>query len=275
MNKKRLSELLRFAAVTLLTLIALTPILWTILSTLRPTELLIRGSLFPYLSELTFKNYRLIMEKSYLLAYMYNSFLYSSLSALASTVVGVAGGYGLSRFVFPGHKFILNMFIVIMMIPILVVLVPLYFILAKAGFLSPTALIIIYAAGNVPFSVWVNKTYIDSIPEQIDEAACIDGSGKLQNLWHLILPLALPGYMSTLIIVFVNGWNELVYASVLLTRFQWKPITTGMLGLLGQYGNNWGAMNTAAFLSCLPALVVFFLLQRYFIGGIVAGAIKE
>jgi multiple sugar transport system permease protein len=121
----------------------------------------------------------------------------------------------------------------------------------------------------------VNKTYVDTIPEQIDEAACIDGSSKLQSLWHMIIPLALPGYVSVFIIVFVNGWNELVFASVLLTRMQWKPITTGILGLLGQYGNNWGALNTAAFLSCLPVLAVFFLLQRYFVGGIVAGAVKE
>ncbi len=274
MNKK-LSGAVRFAVVALLTLIALTPILWTILSTLRPSELLIRGSLLPRLSEFTLKNYQQIIEKSYLFNFMYNSFLYSSLSALAATAVGVAGGYGLSRFVFPGSKLIMNLFILIMMIPILIVLVPLYFILVKAGFLSPTALTIIYVAGNVPFSVWVNKTYIDTIPEQIDEAACIDGSGKLQSLWHMIIPLAMPGYVSVFIIVFINGWNELVFASVLLTRMQWKPITTGILSLLGQYGNNWGALNTAAFLSCLPVLAVFFLLQRYFVGGIVAGAVKE
>jgi multiple sugar transport system permease protein len=201
--------------------------------------------------------------------------MYSSFSAVICVAFGVLAGYSLSRYKLPGKKLILTGFIVVMMIPALVLLVPLYFMLARINFVNRAALITIYAAGSIPFSVWLNKTYIDSIPHELDEAAYIDGCTKLKSLLHIILPLAMPGCFSSLIIIFVSAWNELIFAMTFLDRMEYRPITSGIIGAIGQYGNQLYKMNTFAIIACIPILLLFFFFQRYILGGLVAGAVKE
>jgi ABC-type glycerol-3-phosphate transport system permease component len=264
----------KYAALSIISFITLTPLVWTLLSTLRYGVVQNR-SFFPSLSELTLKNYIEIFQDGMVFIYIRNSLMYGGLSAALCVFIGLMAGFSLSRYKLPGKKIILTGFILIMMIPVLVLLVPLYFMFAKLNFLNRAALIIIYAAGNTPFCVWLNKTYIDSIPRELDEAAYLDGCTKLQTLKHIIFPLSLPASFSTLIIIFVNGWNELIFALIFLDRVQFRPITSGILGSLGRYVNEVYKMNSFAIIACVPILILFFVFQRYIMGGLTAGAVKE
>jgi ABC-type glycerol-3-phosphate transport system permease component len=232
-------------------------------------------SFFSSPNELTLKNYIELFQDGMVFIYIKNSLMYGGFSAVLCVFIGLMAGFSLSRYNIPGKKIILTGFILIMMIPVLVLLVPLYFMFAKLNFLNRAALIIIYAAGNTPFCVWINKAYIDSIPRELDEAAYLDGCTKLKTLKHIIFPLSLPASFSTLIIIFVNGWNELIFALIFLDRIQFRPITSGILGSMGRYGNMVYKMNSFAIIACVPILVLFFFFQRYIMGGLVAGAVKE
>ena len=161
-----------------------------------------------------------------------------------------------------------------MMIPALVVMVPLYMAFSKLKLLNPTGLVMIYAAGNVPFCMWLIKAFIDTIPREIDEAAYIDGCTKFMTLRHIALPLSRAGLASAFIIVFVNSWNELMYAETFLNNIWLKPVTSGILLWKGSHGTDWAGLNTAAIFACVPILCIFFLLQDYFVNGLVAGSIK-
>ena len=264
----------KYTALMIISFITLTPLLWTLLSTLRYGWVQ-NKSFFPSLSELTLANYIELFQEGMVFTHIKNSLMYGGYSAILCVFIGLLAGFSLSRFDLPGRKIILNGFILTMMIPVLVLLVPLYFVFAKLNFLNRTALILVYTAGNTPFCVWLNKAYIDSIPRELDEAAYLDGCTKLQTLKHIIFPLSLPASFSTLIIIFVNGWNELVYALLFLDRMQYRPITSGILGSLGRYGNEVYKMNSLAIIACVPILILFFFFQRYIMGGLVAGAVKE
>jgi multiple sugar transport system permease protein len=274
MKRKHTILLCKYAVLVIITIITLTPIFWTALSTLR-TGIATNRSFFPSINEISLKNYVDLFNERNVFRFIKNSLMYSSFSAVICVALGVLAGYSLSRYKLPGKKLILTGFIVVMMIPALVLLVPLYFMLARINFVNRAALITIYVAGSIPFSVWLNKVYIDSIPHELDEAAYIDGCTKLKSLLHIILPLAMPGCFSSLIIIFVNAWNELIFAMTFLDRMEYRPITSGIIGAMGQYNNQWFKMNTFAIIACIPILLLFFFFQRYILGGLVAGAVKE
>lgn len=274
-TRKKIALIARYIALVIVTILMLTPIVWTLISTLRPSNDLIMGSFLPKLSDFTLESYITVLENGDFFTYMGNSVYYAGGSALICALFSLLGAYSLSRFDYPGRKVLQLAIVYIMMIPVLMVLVPLYFIFSKMSALKPSSIVIIYAAGNIPFCMWLCKTYLDGIPKELDQAAAIDGCGRLKCLLHVITPLAVPCIISGVIIVFVNGWNESIYASVFLARNDWKPVTAGILSLgTGKYANNWGALNTCSIIACLPVMVLFFALQRYFIGGMVAGAIK-
>ena len=264
----------KYIALIIISLITLSPLLWTLLSTLR-YGIFQNKSFFPSLNEITFKNYIELFREGMVLPYIRNSLMYGGFSAILCVFIGILAGFSLSRFDLPGKKIILTGFTSTMMIPGLVLLVPLYFVFAKLNFLNRASLILVYAAGNTPFCVWLNKAYIDSIPRELDEAAYIDGCTKIDTLKHIILPLSLPASISTLILIFVGGWNELIFALLFLDRVQYRPITSGILGSLGRYGNQVYKMNSFAIVACVPILILFFIFQRYIMGGLTAGAIKE
>jgi len=250
------------------------PILWTLQSTLRPWGEVLGGPLLPSLESLTLQNYIDVFRRGQIFTFLRNSTMYGGFSAILCATISLLAGYSLSRFDLPGKKYILSSFVFVMMIPVLVVLVPIYFMLVTINFANRVALVLIYAAGNTPLVVWLSKTYIDSIPKDLDEAAHLDGCNKYQTLRYIIFPLATPVFISAIIIVFVNGWSELMYAMIILDRVAFRPITSGILGALGQYGNQWDMLNTMAMLASLPVLILFLFLQRYFIGGIVSGSVK-
>ena len=264
----------KYIILAIIGFITLTPLLWTLLSTLRYGRVQ-NKAFFPSLNEITLDNYIELFQDGMVFTYIRNSLMYGGLSAILCVFIGLLAGFSLSRFNLPGKKIILNGFILTMMIPVLVLLVPLYYVFAKLDFLNRTALILVYAAGNTPFCVWLNKAYIDSIPRELDEAAYLDGCTKILTLKHIIFPLSLPASFSTLIIIFVNGWNELIFALLFLDRVQYRPITSGILGSLGRYGNEVYKMNSMAIIACVPILLLFFFFQRYIMGGLVAGAVKE
>jgi arabinogalactan oligomer / maltooligosaccharide transport system permease protein len=205
--------------------------------------------------------------------------LNSIVAALATTVVGVAlsctAAYALSRFRFPGRKAGLTAFLVVQMFPATLLLMPLYVILDRLGLLNSIAgLVLVYATTAIPFCVWTLKGYFDSLPRELEEAARIDGASPWMIFRRIILPLARPGIAVTALFSFMTAWNEFIMASTFMTDESRYTLPVLIQSSVGQFSADYGLFAAGAVVTSVPVMIAFYVLQRYLVGGLTAGAVK-
>ncbi len=203
----------------------------------------------------------------------------SLIVALATTVVGVAlsctAAYALSRFRFPGRKTGLTMFLVVQMFPATLLLIPLYVVLNKLGLLNSVAgLVLVYATTAIPFCVWTLKGYFDSLPRELEEAARIDGASPWMIFRKIILPLARPGIAVTALFSFMTAWNEFIMASTFMTNQARYTLPVLIQQSVTEFSADWGMFAAGAVVTSIPVMIAFYVLQRYLVGGLTAGAVK-
>jgi arabinogalactan oligomer/maltooligosaccharide transport system permease protein len=205
--------------------------------------------------------------------------LSSIVVAIATTVVGIAlactAAYSLSRFEFPGRRSTLTMFLVVQMFPASLLMIPLYVLLHRLGLLnSLTGLVLVYSTTAIPFCVWTLKGYFDSLPKELLEAARVDGAGPLKIFWSIVLPLARPGIAVTALFSFMTAWNEFIMASTFLTDDDKYTLPVLIQSSVGQFSADWGKFAAGAIVTSVPVMAVFYVLQKYLVGGLTAGAVK-
>ena len=161
------------------------------------------------------------------------------------------------------------------MFPCVILAMPLFLLLSDYRLIDTLwALLVTYLTFALAFSVWMLKGYFDGIPREIEEAALIDGANRLQVLWQIVLRLATPGIVTVAVFTFLLAWNEFFFAYIFLVSEDTLTLTLGLFTFVGQYTTEWGYIMAAGVLTCLPALVFFFLLQRALTRGLIAGAMK-
>ncbi len=138
-----------------------------------------------------------------------------------------------------------------------------------------TGLLVVYASFSIPFCTWMMYGYFKSIPTGLDEAARVDGSSALYTFYKIILPIAIPGLVATIIYAFLQNWNEYMFASVLMSADEKKTITYAISTMADAYKIQWNYLMCAAMISSVPTLAVFVVMQKYLIAGMTAGAVKE
>ncbi|MEO8842447.1 MAG: sugar ABC transporter permease [Kofleriaceae bacterium] len=205
--------------------------------------------------------------------------LNSVVIALATTVVGVflscTAAYALSRFRFPGRKAGLTTFVVVQMFPATLLIMPLYVVLDKLGLLnSISGLVLVYSTTAIPFCVWTLKGYFDSLPRELEEAARIDGASPWLIFRRIILPLAKPGLAVTGLFSFMTAWNEFILASTFMTSESRYTLPVLIQSSVGQFSTQYGIFAAGAIVTSVPVMAVFYVLQKYLVGGLTAGAVK-
>ncbi len=205
--------------------------------------------------------------------------LNSLIVALSTTIVGVilscTAAYALSRFRFPGRKVGLTTFLVVQMFPATLLLLPLYVILDKLGLLnSLVGLVLVYSTTAIPFCVWTLKGYFDTLPRELEEAARIDGASTWMIFRKIILPLARPGIAVTALFSFMTAWNEFIMASTFMTDESKYTLPVLIQSSVGQFSADWGLFAAGAVVTSIPVMVAFYVLQKYLVGGLTAGAVK-
>jgi arabinogalactan oligomer / maltooligosaccharide transport system permease protein len=203
----------------------------------------------------------------------------SLIVALLTTVVGVAlsctAAYALSRFRFPGRKTGLTMFLVVQMFPATLLMIPLYVVLNKLGLLnSLVGLVMVYATTAIPFCVWTLKGYFDSLPKELEEAARIDGASPWLVFRKIMLPLARPGIAVTALFSFMTAWNEFIMASTFMTNQNRYTLPVLIQQTVTEYSADWGMFAAGAVVTSIPVMIAFYVLQKYLVGGLTAGAVK-
>jgi len=206
-------------------------------------------------------------------------FANSLVVAGGTTVVGVllaaTAGYAVSRFRFPGHRPLMWMFLVTQMFPMAILIAPIYTILVRLGLIDTLpALVLANCTISVPFCAWMLKGYFDTVPVEIDEAGRMDGLTPFGTFWRLVLPLARPGLAVTAFYSFLTAWGEVAYASRFVTSQQRYTLAVGMQSYVGQFTTQWGLLTAASVLVMVPAVAMFYLVQRFLVGGLTAGGTK-
>lgn len=199
--------------------------------------------------------------------------------SLLTTVVGVAlsctAAYALSRFRFPGRKTGLTMFLVVQMFPATLLLLPLYVILNALGLLNSIAgLVLVYSTTAIPFCVWTLKGYFDSLPRELEEAARIDGASPWMIFVKIILPLSRPAIAVTALFSFMTAWNEFIMASTFMTDQSKYTLPVLIQSSVTEFSANWGLFAAGAVVTSVPVMIAFYVLQKYLVGGLTAGAVK-
>lgn len=260
--------------VAFIVLFALAPFAWMVLTSLTPTEQLSASGVSLSPSGWSLDNYERLFNK----AQFYKNMLDSLVIAVGTVVLGLAvsvtAAYALSRFRFIGRKLFMMQFLLINMFPIVLLILPLFILMRKYGILDTYfGLILANSTVAIPFSVWMLTSYVAAIPRSLDEAAMMDGCSRLAALRRVIIPLMMPGIISTGIYIFITAWNEYLYALTLGGR-NVRPVTVAIQTLIGEYQIEWGLLAAGAVVGAMPATILFLLVQKRLIGGLTQGAVK-
>ena len=255
----------------------LLPLSWMVITSLKSMAdiTLSRGlTLFP--SGPTLENFVNIWKEYPIATYIKNSIVAVGGSTVIGVVCAALCGYGLSRYQFKGKAFLLSFLLVTQMFPAVMKIIPYYKILVSVHLNNTQiGLMVVYASFSIPFCTWMMYGYFKSISTGLDEAARVDGSSAFNTFLKIILPIALPGLVATIIYAFLQNWNEYMFASVLMSADEKKTITYAISTMADAYKIPWNYLMCAAMISSVPTLTVFVVMQKYLIAGMTAGAVKE
>jgi multiple sugar transport system permease protein len=268
-------KVLTYLVFTVGMVLFLFPVFWVISMSLRlPGEVLTYPvQLIP--QQITFEPYRQVLQDSSMTTWIFNSLKIAILEGVGIILVAVPAAYAFSRFEFRGKRYALFTILLFQMISPVVIVIPMYNMMAELNLLNTHfGLIMLYIGLQVPFSIWLLKSYFDTIPSGLDEAARVDGCNRLQTLLYILLPSMGPGIAVVAIFNFVFSWAEFVMAFTILGESDLYTVSIGLFSFQGQYSTDWRVISAASVIAMLPLLVMFIGLQRYFVKGLVEGAVK-
>jgi ABC-type glycerol-3-phosphate transport system permease component len=265
---------LRLLVSLLIAAAALFPILFGLSSSFKPPPEIIRfpPSLLP--AEPTWQNYQAIWQAG-IGGFLGNSLLVSAATVTLCVLLGAPAAYALARYRFAGRLAAIILIVAVMSIPVASLLIPTYTLIADIGLMNThVGLVLVYTAYQLPIVVWILAAYFQSLPEELEWSAMMDGYSRFQTLWRVVLPLSRPGLVAAVLFVVVFAWNDFVVAVTLLSSEEKRTLPIAIYNFLGFYGREWGPLLASAMVATVPILILFILLQRYFVAGMTGGGVK-
>lgn len=274
----RLRRALVLTLATLLALFFVFPFAWSMLASIRPAGEAMREPLRVIPSALSLQNYETLgTYGAGIWNYFGNSLYVTAISIIGTVFLSTLAGYGFSRFRFRFKNALFVMILATLMIPFPAILVPLFLVLNATGMTnSLTALAFLYITFQLPFGIFMMRNAFDAVPREIEEAAIVDGTSSFGALWRVMLPLVLPAIATVVVFTFLAAWNEFLAALIFLRETDkfTLPILINSV-VEGQFGMvDWGAVQAGVTVAAVPAIAVFLILQRFYVKGLVQGAVK-
>ena len=210
------------------------------------------------------------------LRYLLNSLWVSTATTVLGVLVGVPAAYAFSRFRFPGRHLLFYAVLVRNMFPAVVFLMPLFILMRVLGLVNTHAsLILTYLTFGLPLSIWLLKGFYDNIPVQLEQAARIDGATRFQAFILIVMPLSTPGIIATAIYSFIGAWNEYIYAYTFLSKNEQLTLPVSIQRFFSENTTDFPGLMAASFMMSVPVVVLFLVLQKYFVRALTEGAVKH
>ncbi|WP_139905334.1 carbohydrate ABC transporter permease [Clostridium thermarum] len=277
-RKKKIKRAVANTVLIVMITLSVFPIFWMVLSSLMTQGDLATGKIG---KPINWQNYVEMWQNINFFAYFKNSLIICGITTMITLSLAVFAGYAVAKYKFPGSGIFGGTVLATQMIPGMMFLLPLYMMFIK--FQESTGIrivntypgvIITYSAFFIPFSIWILRGFFATIPKELEEAARIDGCTKFGAFIRVILPVSTTGIIATGIYIFLMAWDELLFAWVLTTDISTQTIPVGIRLYVGNYQNRYDLMMAASVVSTIPVLIMFFSLQKKFISGMTAGAVK-
>lgn len=279
MVMKKRSRVMRTTATYGILIIALLwtifPIYWMIKSSLTLNEemYVARPPLFS--NVITFDHYIDLIYNTSFMHNVWNSFVIAAITTIICLAIGILGSYAMTRLKYPGRSFFRNSIIISYLMPTAVLFVPMYVFVSSLGFYdNKYALLIIYPTFVVPYCCYMLISYFKAIPYALEEEALIDGCNRLQTLWYIIMPIALPGIAVVATFAFTMAWNEYLYAMIMTTSNVQKTATVAISGFKYADSAIWGRIMSASVVCSLPVTLLYIAAQSMLISGKYEGSVK-
>jgi len=262
-----------YVVLTLLALLTIFPVAWMALTSIKNPNDVFGGSLLP--STINLSNYPRVWNTIDFPRHFFNSLFVTAMTVLLVVVIATMAGYAFARFRFPARDGIFYLFLASMMIPGQTILIPMYILLQRIGLQNTLpGLSLSYLGGSLPFAIFLMRAFFRTMPTELADAGKIDGCSNLGVFVRIFLPLARPGIATITIFQFVNTWNEFLFATTFISTPEVKTLQSALYNAVGQYSTDWTALSTGLVMSIIPLVIVYLVLQRQFIQGLTAGAIK-
>lgn len=229
-------------------------------------------------SAISFENYvKVFHYQAGLQSYLLNSLAVAGLTIMLCLALAVPAGYALAAFPLPAKEMIFLFLLLGLMAPYQALLTPIYRMFTPLGLTnSYLGLAIIHTVLQLPFSIYLMRNGFEAVPKELSEAAMIDGANSLQSLWCIFLPAGLPSIVTLILFAFITSWNEFIAALIFMNRENGFTVPVMLVGVRsGHFGAvDWGAVEAEVIISILPCLLIYLLLQKYYVSGFLTGAIK-
>lgn len=275
MNRSLATTLAAYAVLALLLIFALAPMVLMVATAFKPADEIfqIPPKLWP--SAPTLENFRTVIFDSNVPRYALNSTLIALMTMGTALVLGGLAGYGFSRFRFRGGRAMALFMLLGQLIPLTALIVPFFLMFDQLRLIdTPVGIAIGHLTIALPLVTWMASSYFDTVPRELEEAGIMDGCSRLQALWKVVLPVALPGIISIALFAFLMSWNEFVLASVLTLSDASKTLPIGLSEFATMFRVDWGSTMAASTLMSLPVVIAFLFFQKHFVQGLGAGAVK-
>jgi ABC-type glycerol-3-phosphate transport system permease component len=270
-----IEKTLIYSVIAVYLFITLAPLIWVLSTSFKPNEEAISfpPKLLP--DAPTLDNYLFVLTDPKLVTSLFNSLLVSIGGTGLSVAVSALGGYAFARFEFKGKNLLMSTILGLFMIPVVINIIPLYIMLANVGLLnSLLALVLTFQILIIPLNIFLLKNYFETIPKELEEAALIDGCSKLRALWHIIVPMSMPGFLIAGILSFRFSWNEFVLPIVLSNKPDVMVFQVALYQFISLYRIDWGYLTAGITIALIPVVVLMLISQKRMIRGLTLGAVR-
>lgn len=276
-HRNKLGNLGIYLFVVLFLIVVLFPVAWMVRISITP-----RSELFTlppqwFFDSINTEGYRSLGEQLGFFVYFANSVIVALGTVLFCLIAGTLAGYSFSRFDYPGRQALMVFTLSAQMFPWALLIISIYLLFRWSGLLDTRlGLIIAHTTFALPLTIWIIKGYFDTIPHQLEESAFLDGCGRMEALWRIILPLTSPGLTAAAVYVFIFSWNDFLFGLTLTTRDSQRPLAPGIaMSFIGEFQFRWVEMMAASVVITIPVVILFLFLQRSFVEGLTSGALKD
>lgn len=274
MNARAIRAALLITVASFLLLIWVTPILWGVLTSFKDIKDVLNYPPTVIFSP-TLENYRQVLfGPTNIVGNLISSTIIAVSTTVCTVVIATPAAYSLARLRLPVRKPVGFYILATQLVPPIGLVIPYFLILNRIGWMDTyQGLVLVYLTFSLPFAVWVLVSYFEDIPKEMEEAALLDRAGRFQAFWHVVLPQARGAVAITAMFVFLNAWNEFLFA-VVISGAKVRPITVAMYNYISVEQTQWAQLSAAALVAMLPVIVLGILAQKHIVKGLSLGAVK-